>query len=199
MPLPCLICPCSGSCFLFCPARDFLPSGSKKARGAGGLSPGDSPWPKRAASSRQIRSGSRRTSGTALGLFLGRSASFLEGATRAAAPCGASAVGWPPAGPLDRPPRAPFFFDAADRFPRFGMVEFFGVFSFSARKGAGGRCAAAEGVRTALGACARAKAPSTHPWHPPGGGAAPAALRCQAHSASRRGQGLLKMHLVCEY
>ena len=146
--------------------------------------------------SRQIRSGSRRTSGTALGLFLGRSASFLEGATRAAAPCGASAVGWPPAGPLDRPPRAPFFFDAADRFPRFGMVEFFGVF---ARKGAGGRCAAAEGVRTALGACARAKAPSTHPWHPPGGGAAPAALRCQAHSASRRGQGLLKMHLVCEY
>ena len=121
MPLPCLFCPGPSSCFLFSPARDLRPSSSRKFRGTGGLSCGESSVRKARPSSTQIRSGSRRTSGSALGLFLGRPAFFLEGATRAAAPCGASAGGWPSADPLDRPARAPFFFDAAARFPRLGI------------------------------------------------------------------------------
>ena len=62
--LPCWICPCPGSCFLFSPALDFLGNRLREKRG------------RRQGKS---RSGSRRTSGSALGLFFGRPTGCLRG------------------------------------------------------------------------------------------------------------------------
>ena len=85
MPLPCLICPCSGSCFLFCPACDFLPSGSSCSGSLCGRSPSGFCRPALAASSQVIWSPDRRTRGAASFRFGGRPRRGLfAGASRAA-------------------------------------------------------------------------------------------------------------------